>query len=642
MLARLFDSALAARFLVVGAVNTAFGYSIILAGLAAGLGDIAANVVGHVLGFGFSYFMHHRFTYRQSGHGRSPLLYLASVLIAFAVNLAVVFVATEKLGLVENLLVHLVAIGCYAVTLYCFGTLMAFGSAQRDAESLNLQRYWPELAASGIWLVALPVLISVIVLVPDVNWQLWIGRHLNAGVPLYDWIMEVNPPLWFWMAQPISALADALQISPHLVLIVAVWLLAGASLALTACLIWDWSTRWRAGLLGSILIGFYPLAISEFGQREHELLLAIVPYAVMIARRSEGKQVPWVLALAVALLVTPMVALKHYFVLVPVALELWLIWRTRRWVLIRPETLTLAAGALVYAGAIVLFAPSYLTNMVPVLSVAYGDLRLPLLLILVHPMNFAAVLCGFYFWHFRENLSRATESLLVVALALFIAYYVQAKGFRYHAEPVIAALTMALGTHLTLRSGPVRFRPAPALLALSIGLMLLGPALISGPYRNINQRVVDQFLVTLEPGHTIAPLTTRPTLLWPMIATADVRLPLRYYHFWMLDSVAKQEAEGGTLTPQLEAFAETVRQQTVEDMLCNPPDTILIDTFTLSSTGFSFLDFFMKNRDFEDLLHSYEQNGKVGFFDIYERIADLPPPTGIECMDIGVGLKSPA
>src|SRR6185437_14974726 len=46
----------------------------------------------------------------------------------------------------------------------------------------------------------------------DVAWQLWIAGRLHAGAHLYRDIIEVNPPLWFWMAIPVERLAAVLQL----------------------------------------------------------------------------------------------------------------------------------------------------------------------------------------------------------------------------------------------------------------------------------------------------------------------------------------------------------------------------------------------------------------------------------------------
>lgn len=506
---------------------------------------------------------------------------------------------------------------------------------------VTLLRFWPELSALLIWCIGL-LAVWDLSLAPDVSWQLWIGRHLNAGVPLYDWIMETNPPLWFWMAQPVSSIADGLNISPNHVLITSVWLLMGLSWALSAVLVRDWAARPRAVMLGAMLAAFFVLSMSEFGQREHEVLIAIIPYAILTARRAEGRSVSWPMALAVGLLATPMLALKHYFVLLPIGLEIWLTWQRRSFRPFRPETLCLASGAIVYAGAIVLFARSYLTDMVPQLSVAYGDFRMLPVMMVLNKLTPALVVCVFYFWHFRNSLPIVTQALLVVSGAFAVSFYLQSKGFAYHIDPVIAGLTMTMVTHVLLPqpNAPKRDRSV-VLLAAAIFVVLLAPVFTNGPYRSNNEQVVTEFLQRLEPGSGVAPLSTRPSLLWPMVVTENVRLPLRYYHFWMLNAVAAAAYRGEDMNPRLAEFAEVVRQQTVDDLLCNPPAVILVDIWTLSDLGFRALDFFMQHGAFQAVMASYEPDGRLGPFDVYRRVADLPPPTGLTCMNIGVGLNSP-
>src|SRR3546814_16945394 len=64
-------------------------------------------------------------------------------------------------------------------------------------------------------------------------------------------------------------------------------------------------------------------------------------------------------------------ALKHYFVLAPILLELWLLMGAKRnWRPFRPETVTLAACAVASAVSIPYSTPDYLDNVVPVVATA--------------------------------------------------------------------------------------------------------------------------------------------------------------------------------------------------------------------------------------------------------------------------------
>jgi hypothetical protein len=502
----------------------------------------------------------------------------------------------------------------------------------------GLRRFWPELTISVVWLAGL-LLSPLITVSPDIHWQLWIGRHLNAGVPLYDWIMEVNPPLWYWMAQPVSALADGLGLPPERVMVTAVFGLIALALVLSAMVIRDLPPRQRAGMLGAILLGTGLMHLTDFGQREHEALIGIIPYALLIARRADGHAVDWRLALAVGVLATPMVALKHYFILLPVLLELWLIVRRRGWQPFRPETLCLATGAIGYAGAVLVFTPAYVTDMIPILGITYTEFRGSPLMLVVNRLVPVAILAGFYFWHFRHELVGITQALLIVSLAFILSFLLQGKGWSYHVDPAVAALTVSVLSHLALRrwEGSELQFSAKALVGLCLAFAIT-PVVVAGPYRNAAEERVSGFLETMPDGSTVAPFVTAPAILWPMVIDKNFRLPLRYYHFWMLHAVANAD---GDLAPRLAQFEEAVRQQTVEDMLCHPPDFLIEDTDSMDGRPFDMLGFFRADPAFAALMGAYREYSRLGRLVAYQRVVPLPAPDGIDCMPIGQGREAP-
>jgi putative flippase GtrA len=73
------------RFVAVGVVNTAVGYSIYAAGLLAGLPPQVALVVQFVLGALWNYGMHARLVFAHRGLRRLPV-YIGAYLLLWAVN----------------------------------------------------------------------------------------------------------------------------------------------------------------------------------------------------------------------------------------------------------------------------------------------------------------------------------------------------------------------------------------------------------------------------------------------------------------------------------------------------------------------------------------------------------------------------
>ena len=104
------------RFGLVGVVNTAVGFAVIVALMAgAGWPPLAANVGGYAIGIVLSYLLNRRFTLPQRSMRRGGVLrFVFAFLLAYGVNLAILWLSIHLLG-VPHLLAQVLAIGSYAV-----------------------------------------------------------------------------------------------------------------------------------------------------------------------------------------------------------------------------------------------------------------------------------------------------------------------------------------------------------------------------------------------------------------------------------------------------------------------------------------------------------------------------------------------
>ncbi|MBZ9992555.1 GtrA family protein [Mesorhizobium sp. BH1-1-4] len=114
-----FDCSRLLRFGAVGLLNTALGYTVILAGLALGLGDILANATGYAAGLVVGFFLNRNWTFggRDGSRRGTALRYGSVFLIAYGLNLAIV-IAARSAGLIESPLVHLAGICVYSIVFY--------------------------------------------------------------------------------------------------------------------------------------------------------------------------------------------------------------------------------------------------------------------------------------------------------------------------------------------------------------------------------------------------------------------------------------------------------------------------------------------------------------------------------------------
>src|SRR3954470_14181151 len=135
----------------------------------------------------------------------------------------------------------------------------------------------------------------------DVASQLQIAQRIHEGARLYRDIVEVNPPLWFWMALPIDRLAAVLHLEATKILIAAFGLLVALSLAATDRLLSTIAPPQRASFLVYAALILAALPWVHVGQREQIVLIGVLPYAALVAARRESRRVSPFLAVPIGI-----------------------------------------------------------------------------------------------------------------------------------------------------------------------------------------------------------------------------------------------------------------------------------------------------------------------------------------------------
>ena len=187
----------------------------------------------------------------------------------------------------------------------------------------------------------------------DAAWFLYSVDAFFEGGRLYqDIFFEVNPPLALYLTIPPVYVSRATGLyAPH-VFTAYVFGLIAISLWLVRYLLTQnvsLSGSLRRGVLFSALLALTVCPASDFGQREHLMMILALPYVVLAAHRAiKGACRPYV-AGSVGVLAALGLALKPYFLLLPIALELYLLFAGRRLTgVLRPETLGLGVAGLLY------------------------------------------------------------------------------------------------------------------------------------------------------------------------------------------------------------------------------------------------------------------------------------------------------
>jgi hypothetical protein len=462
----------------------------------------------------------------------------------------------------------------------------------------------------------------------DVAWQLWIAGRIHAGANLYRDIIETNPPLWFWMALPVDRLATLLHLRIEAVLIASLGSVSAMAIAATNRLIRHIPPGRRTLLLGYAALCLMVMPWVHVGQREQIVLIGTLPYTALIASRRSGSAVPPLLAAGIGLGAALGFALKHYFLFVPALLELWLlICNPRSWRLVRPETSAVVALGTVYIAAALLFEPNFFTDIIPLLRLAYGQTGAPSLRYLFGPFALVGmVTLAFVAVQRRVLWSKETpftSALEVAAFGFAAAYFIQLKGWAYHAIPLVGCSSLAVAAVLAESLSPLRWLRliAPALLTLPLALSADEATHPDLPSPDLRGAVVG-----LRPGDAVGFVTTETAIPWSVTLQGGYRYASRYNGFWMMPAIARNEGSGAP-DPGLGRLGRQIVAETVADFTCLPPKRIIVWRSRDRGNGSDLLPFFLREPDFAALLAHYKVRSRTSL-ETYELVSPLPRPTG--------------
>ena len=283
----------------------------------------------------------------------------------------------------------------------------------------------------------------------DVGWQLWVaGRIMDERISTGILWRSIRHCGFGWESQSVSS-RNLVGARPDAVLIAAIAVTTIASLIATARLtanIGIWKRTFFLVYAAAIL---FLMPWVHIGQREQLVLIGALPYGALIAARRNARDVSLRLAVAVGTGAAIGFALKHYFLIVPAVLELWLYRADRRsWSAFRPELVTMVTVGIAYTVAMLLYARDYFTIALPLIRLAYGATGAVQLIQTLQPAALIALLIVFFIiGHSRKHVLQRSPlgtALLISAIGFGAAYFIQHKGWLYHSIPFLGCASLAL------------------------------------------------------------------------------------------------------------------------------------------------------------------------------------------------------
>jgi hypothetical protein len=437
------------------------------------------------------------------------------------------------------------------------------------------------------------ILLSLVVAVnlnptSDITWRMHVANATLSGKEIYRDLIETNPPLWFWASLIWAGIGKALGISAYVAMCVGIHAIAAIGVFLLDRLLRPTLPRnERFALLIGFVFSYLYVTIGEIGQREQGLMLGAMLWVALAALRIERVQVPIWLVICVSLFGAYGFALKHYFVAIPIVIEMWLFAHLKRdYRPIRLETVILGVLAIIYAMAVFQYAQLFLSRIVPLVSVSYdsfgatmgGGVQDRLTMIV---LSGAFVIVPMIAIYSAKSKPRIIEGLFIVLMLTTLIMVLQFKGWRYHklAAHGTAAMIVALAIGAALGVKGSRFTRD-----LRLGIFCafcLTFVFVVNPLRSIianNGQFVPpklRALVTSEPSSKkIVILSTAPENAFYLLDRANRPQWSRHYSLWMLPGLSTVKAD-----PKKEAQRQIelarVREEFVADVMCASPDLVV-------------------------------------------------------------------
>lgn len=495
----------------------------------------------------------------------------------------------------------------------------------------------------------------------DQAWDLYAADAMMHGVVLNGpRLIEVNPPFLVWFFSLPVLLGRLLHVSP----------LAGFKafyiLSITGLIAWAASLYrrvCRASSLGMwlfVLCAMYiatgPISLDDRGQREYFTAFLLLPYILWAASRLQDIALPIAETLAVAFFAVIGICLKPQHILDVIVLELLVLIRlrsVRRW--FQPALILLIVGPPLYLLAVRLFSPSYLRDIMPLLTETYWGFN-KTWTAMAHTAQkqtaaFVVALALYALLRRRLRVEPFISCLLAAGAGALLAYAQQHKGWNYQLLALQIFSYLAVGIiacdiaeRMWMQWGIKSQRSDTGSLRTSICVGLAALAFLIAvslrlrqlqPIQYFEQQKIDLASIysAYPPGTPVSYLAVEPWE-WPEVLDQNKVWASRYMHLWLLPAIVRsQDPQDEDVAHHLSSakiaeLSELLRRTTAEDLAYWRPPVVVVQPCgdpdicpSLTRIGYSdLLDWFEHDPQFRTQWSHYRYQKAVGQMQVYTRV----------------------
>jgi hypothetical protein len=460
----------------------------------------------------------------------------------------------------------------------------------------------------------------------DVGYLLDVAQRVLNGERLYVDILEPNPPLVVYLMAVPAGVAGLTGADPVALLRVA---------ALAACVASPVASWWIGRRYLPPTVAAFTVAVAtaatlvaepgEFAQRDGLMIVLLMPYVFAAGARRAARPIPRAVAIGGGVAAGLGIALKPYFLLALVAVELCVAAGAGARSLRRAEAMTAWGILVLYVVfvfaihreyfAVAALAAEHYRYFAPI---ARADLAaLGIVIALISAWGFVLA------WAAQPSRPLAPV-LFSVSLALVLSVVLQGKGFPYHWVPtyVATAAMLALAAAATATSGrwPHRVVPAVLLTGALVVFSWRAHATVDAAWQRLEgypyylsgfARIVE----SAAPGEPVFSFWVAPG--FPLVTYSSASWGSSFSSHWLLPSMRQRALRGEDVS----SVRRFVLDAIAKDLAERDPGLLLVDLRPRYNNlvGFDFLAFMRSDRVVAAHLERYEELTRVGEFLVLRR-----------------------
>lgn len=477
---------------------------------------------------------------------------------------------------------------------------------------------------------------------PDVGYLLQAANRMLAGGNYVNEIFETNPPMILYLYFPVCLLAKITKID---YIIVARLYIIFLSVISTGCcylllkkIIQPEDRQYNIIFICTLFFILLLLPVNAILQREHMLLIVLLPYLLAAALALENKPIHPIAAIFIGLFAGVGFALKPFFLLPLCLIEsLFIIKKRSLFAWVRIESVMILIVFIVYLSSVCLLQPDYINVILPFTFHYYFPFikkSWEVILTIPYVSICLAVIVSYLFIQRYDKYKTIGTVLFTGLLGMTAAFLIPRAAWYYHVLPAFG-LAVLIVMHLFSQAVDDRGYVLPVLL---VAIVLFYPlqnsaivycymyALANDKTYTLNR--LSAYLNSFPGKHSVFCFTAGGTTnCFPIVHPTQSDYAERFPSFWWYTGVRFKEQY--SVNMQIAHQASRDKQYLInciaEDLNRYQARWIVIDENSfkpVEKEGFNLIASLSENPNFWNAWQHYRYLSHFDNFTIYERIPE--------------------